>query len=264
MFHKSQGVNFLRVPLVETADKECETEASFFKPKDDKEAMAFNIDNSSTSQFKALLGITENHFDFIFALIKDSLREPKNSCRPKDKLVVTLMILKTGLTFEAVSAFFCVTAVTISRWFEETIYAFAEISKAGVYWLPKEQVQARMPKAFKTHFPNTRAILDCSEVPMTTPSGQAEQTYCYSNYKSCHTMKYLVACAPSGEITFVSGAYGGRTTDCEIVNQSGILNLIQPEDLILADKAGRFLGSISNLSSFSIWAIIALTLTSIS
>ena len=58
----------------------------------------------------------------------------------------------------------------------------------------------------------------------------------YSHYKSHYTLKILVACAPHGEITFISPAFGGRTTDSEITNQSGFLSLIEPNDTILADK----------------------------
>lgn len=46
----------------------------------------------------------------------------------------------------------------------------------------------------------------------------------------------MVACSPGGEITFVSKCFGGRTTDAQITNQSGFLNVIEHGDLIMADK----------------------------
>ena len=37
-------------------------------------------------------------------------------------------------------------------------------------------------------------------------------------------------------MTFLSKAYGGRVTDCHLTVDSGILNLLEPGDTILADK----------------------------
>ena len=49
-------------------------------------------------------------------------------------------------------------------------------------------------------------------------------------------MKFLIGVAPSGLITFLSKAYGGRVTDCHITTDSGFLDLLEPGDIILADK----------------------------
>ena len=58
----------------------------------------------------------------------------------------------------------------------------------------------------------------------------------WSNYKNRHTVKILIGIAPSGEITFISKAFGGRITDTELTIQSGLLSLLEPGDEILADK----------------------------
>ena len=49
-------------------------------------------------------------------------------------------------------------------------------------------------------------------------------------------MKFLVACAPSGEITFISKMFGGRTTDTEITIKSGFIHLVEAQDEIMGDK----------------------------
>ena len=54
------------------------------------------------------------------------------------------------------------------------------------------------------------------------------------------THKFLVGCAPSGEITFISQSYGGRTTDSELTVKSGFINLVEPGDLVMADKVMNF------------------------
>ncbi len=58
----------------------------------------------------------------------------------------------------------------------------------------------------------------------------------YSNYKSRHTVKFLVAIAPSGEFTFVSPAWGGRATDTEITANSKFIELLEEGDIVLGDK----------------------------
>ena len=68
------------------------------------------------------------------------------------------------------------------------------------------------------------------------PGSQHQRVQMYSSYKSHFTLKYLIACAPSGETTFISRGFGGRTTDFEITTQSGFIDLVEAGDLILADK----------------------------
>ena len=107
--------------------------------------------------------------------------------------------------------------------------------KNFVAWLNRETIRARLPKDFN-HFPRARAIIDCSEVECAVPNDPTVRVKLWSNYKQRHTMKYLVACAPSGEVTFISKMFGGRVTDTEITTKSGFLSLVQHMDDILADK----------------------------
>jgi len=84
--------------------------------------------------------------------------------------------------------------------------------------------------------PKTRCIIDATEIETEVPSTQHRRIMFWSNYKGRHTVKILVAIAPSGEITFISKAFGGRITDTELTVQSGLLSLLEPGDEILADK----------------------------
>ena len=79
-------------------------------------------------------------------------------------------------------------------------------------------------------------IIDASEVECARPPTVVQRVLMYSQYKSRWTIKFLVGCAPSGEITFISHGFGGRTTDTELTNRSGLLQLIEAGDVIMADK----------------------------
>jgi len=57
-----------------------------------------------------------------------------------------------------------------------------------------------------------------------------------SSYKHKNTLKELIGVAPNGVITFVSKLYPGSTSNKKIVSHCGILSLLEPGDLILADK----------------------------
>ena len=55
-----------------------------------------------------------------------------NLVRKRDKLATTLMMLKLNPSFTAVSSIFAVDPTTISTWFDEIIFALAELSKYGI------------------------------------------------------------------------------------------------------------------------------------
>lgn len=62
------------------------------------------------------------------------------------------------------------------------------------------------------------------------------QRLTYSNYKHCNTFKGLLGVAPNGVVTYARDLYVGSTSDKKIVNDSGILQMLEAGDLILADK----------------------------
>ena len=93
-----------------------------------------------------------------------------------------------------------------------------------------------MPPQFKELYPRTRAILDCTEIFIEKPSELNIQSSTYSLYKHHNTFKLLIAISPSGAVTFVSDLYPGSISDKQLTLRSGILNLFQPGDSLMADK----------------------------
>ena len=93
-----------------------------------------------------------------------------------------------------------------------------------------------MTEGFKRLYPKTRVILDCTEIYVQSPLSLLLQSQLYSTYKRNTTLKGLGGIAPHGAITFVSAFYTGSISDKEITRVSGILDLLEPGDTIMADK----------------------------
>ena len=68
------------------------------------------------------------------------------------------------------------------------------------------------------------------------PSTVDNRVYCYSHYKKGFTAKVLIGIAPSGFITFKSKVAGGRKSDSQITIESGLIDLLEDGDCVLADK----------------------------
>ena len=103
-------------------------------------------------------------------------------------------------------------------------------------WPSREQVKKYMPLSFRKHYPNTRAIIDCTEFFLQRPRSPTAQAATYSSYKSKNTAKCLLAISPSGNITFVSKLYGGNVSDRYITEHSGFLEFVEEGDDIMADR----------------------------
>ncbi|XP_042262223.1 uncharacterized protein LOC121894010 [Thunnus maccoyii] len=62
------------------------------------------------------------------------------------------------------------------------------------------------------------------------------QSHLYSQYKGRTTLKALIGVAPNGVITVASDLYGGSASDKAITADCGLLQHLQPDDMVMADK----------------------------
>ena len=57
----------------------------------------------------------------------------------------------------------------------------------------------------------------------------------FSNYKNGNTFKALIGITPDGAVTFVSSLYPSSISDKELTMQSGLLDLLENGDSVMAD-----------------------------
>ncbi|KAK6186652.1 hypothetical protein SNE40_005938 [Patella caerulea] len=103
-------------------------------------------------------------------------------------------------------------------------------------WPSRDLVRYFSPSDFFAKFPTTRLISDGTECPVMKPKPPVVQQSTYSTYKNRNTVKVLVGCTPGGAVSFISDAYGGSTSDRQIVERSALTTMCDPGDSIMSDK----------------------------
>ncbi|XP_022807417.1 uncharacterized protein LOC111344455 [Stylophora pistillata] len=94
-----------------------------------------------------------------------------------------------------------------------------------------------MPMCFEYTFgQKVTVIIDCFEVFIEKPSNLLTLAQTFSSYKHHNTIKALIGITPQGTISFVSQAWGGRTSDKFIPENCGILTKLVPGDTVIADR----------------------------
>ncbi|KAJ8676019.1 hypothetical protein QAD02_011805 [Eretmocerus hayati] len=186
-------------------------------------------------QLVDLAGVSFETFDLLYSRI--GRLDSKNwKIDKRNRLLIFLTKLKSGLTYSALSAIFCVSRSTVSRIFLGILDHLVQATQDFVFWPKRELVQATMPECFKAHFANTRVVIDCTEFRIEIPSDLDNRVWCYSHYKHGFTGKVLIGITPSGFISFVSKVAGGRKSDSQITIDSGLIKLLEEGDTVLADK----------------------------
>lgn len=93
-----------------------------------------------------------------------------------------------------------------------------------------------MPPSFKKRYSSVWVIIDSTEIYIKKPSSLVNQSLTFSNYKHHTTVKFLVGISPSGVISFVSEGWPGKTSDRKLIISSGLIDLLDDTDSVMADK----------------------------
>ncbi|XP_037523930.1 uncharacterized protein LOC119401307 [Rhipicephalus sanguineus] len=183
-----------------------------------------------------LTGVTVTVFLALLRLMPQVRGERYLDLAVGSKLLLCLMKMKHGLTFSALGVLFGIHRTSASRIFYAILDVLYVSTQGWIKWFSRDVVQATMPPSFRLNYTNCRVIVDCSEVRIEKPGKVADRVNCWSNYKSDFTLKFLVGITPSGYITYISDVFGGRSSDTYILANSGLINLLEPGDMVMADK----------------------------
>ena len=182
------------------------------------------------------------HFMFLFSVLGPSvshlgLENIRNP--PEDQLFLTLMKLRQAKDDYELSFFFTLrphqVSIVFNTWINFLFFQLEELS----FWPESAVIKEHMPSHFAQTFPNTRVILDATEVPIQKPQSSGPQRETFSSYKNKNTLKVMVGCTPRGSVNYVSDAYGGTTSDRQIIERSHLVKDSSPlekGDSIMADR----------------------------
>ena len=120
---------------------------------------------------------------------------------------MVLVRLRSGLSSLDTANRFGISHAQYSR-IETTWLGFlCHRLRAPPIWPSREFIQNTMLKAFKDSYPNTRVIIDCTELFIERPTSFRSQSATYSSYKNHATAKGLIGISPAGYPTFISELY---------------------------------------------------------
>lgn len=153
-----------------------------------------------------------------------------------EQFFMTLVRLHLGLLELDLANQFGVSQSTVSRitltWINLLYHSFKAIER----FPPWNVVKKYMLEVFEKEYLNTRIIIDATEFFIEQPSSLLNQACTFSNYKNRNTVKVLIGVTPSGAISYVSQSFEGSISDRKLVKLSGLLQILEPGDEILADK----------------------------
>ncbi|XP_064479915.1 uncharacterized protein LOC135393398 [Ornithodoros turicata] len=153
----------------------------------------------------------------------------------EESFFMVLVRLRTGMPVKEMSRNFGISISSCSRIFSKWIVFLHSVLKDITKFPTLRQIQRQMPHHF-IHFPNTRVVIDATEIRMQRPSSHDAQRQTFSSYKHGNTLKVLVCATPDCYVTHISASWGGAASDRQMLAESGILEQLVPGDAVMVDK----------------------------
>lgn len=183
-------------------------------------------------------GLNFSLLKIVFNKLKDFIPVwTVSALEPFQQFLLTLIKLRLNPQFKYLAYQFGISQSTCSAYFNSVISVMYQRFKNLITWPDREALATNIPSCFREVFHNkTTIIIDCFEVFIQKPASLVTQQQCWSNYKHHNTVKFLIGITPHGTISYISKSFGGRTSDKQIVERSGFLEKIEPQDVVLADR----------------------------
>ena len=160
----------------------------------------------------------------------------KRILSPLNEFFLLLVRLCLGLFEKDLAYRFGISQSSVSRILITWInFVYLQLKQIPL-WPPRALVLSNMPNTFKMKYPTTRVIIDATEIFVEQPALPELQQLTFSNYKNHNTYKGLIGISPSGAVTFISELYPGSISDKELTRRSGLLDLLESGDSIMADR----------------------------
>ena len=142
-----------------------------------------------------------------------------------------MMKLRLNPFDEDIAFRFEVHRSTVSRNFHRVLNIAYSKTKFLICWPERDVLWLTMPMSFRKFFRNCCVIIDCTEIFIERPTDLMARAQVWSNYKSHSTIKFLIGITPQGTVSFVSKCAGGRMSNKEITEQSGLMTHLLPGNL---------------------------------
>ena len=161
---------------------------------------------------------------------------PRRKLTLREELLMTLMKLPLATINEMLADIFGVSNSVVSQVINTWVKLLASELRPLIFWPSKDAIWSSFPKSLGSQYRALRCTIDCTEIFIEKPRHLRIQALTWSDYKHHNTIKFLVGIVPNGMVSFLSKAWGGRTSDKFLTRSSGFYDLLERDDLILADR----------------------------
>jgi hypothetical protein len=204
--------------------------------------------------FKSLTGLSIDEFDELYSRFEPAWEqaEAQRLNRPnrqratggggtyvlcgRSMLLMVMIWLRLYLTTDALGALFDLNKSTISRNGRRVLKVLHEISAPTLQW-PQPPSKGRTLAEAIQLYPDLLAVVDVTEQVILRPQDPKREHEHYSGKRRLPTAKNGLLVNEVGEIRAVTRSFPGRTHDLTLIRQSGVLNNIPAEVLLIGDSA---------------------------